>query len=100
MRISDWSSDVCSSDLVEADMDQQLDALGAAQRDGVCGIVQCRDFAIEGRDDGVVERLDRDPVAHHSLGDDGIGNAVDRSEARRVGKECVRTCGSRWSAYL
>src|SRR3546814_12059082 len=25
--------------------------------------------------------------------------AADRSEARRVGKECVRTCRSRWSPY-
>src|SRR3546814_12696007 len=27
------------------------------------------------------------------------GNRVDRSEERRVGKECVSTCSSRWSPY-
>src|SRR3546814_20428850 len=27
------------------------------------------------------------------------GDTVTRSEERRVGKECVRTCRSRWAAY-
>src|SRR3546814_13502665 len=30
---------------------------------------------------------------------DGSGYAVERSEERRVGKECVSTCRSRWSPY-
>src|SRR3546814_16307080 len=29
----------------------------------------------------------------------GIGRWIGRSEERRVGKECVSTCGSRWSPY-
>src|SRR3546814_13603117 len=28
-----------------------------------------------------------------------IADGVDRSEERRVGKECVSTCRSRWSPY-
>src|SRR3546814_9177981 len=71
MRISDWSSDVCSSDLLH----------------GV-GHVQPEDF-LACRED----RL----LAHAAL---GLGLAVQRrSEERRVGKECVSTCRSRWSPY-
>src|SRR3546814_19037571 len=28
-----------------------------------------------------------------------VGNRIARSEERRVGKECVSTCRSRWSPY-
>src|SRR3546814_13200523 len=61
----------------------------------------------------VVHRRRRDadhvrlaPVAEHALGGDEVeqratrvaaGQAAARSEERRVGKECVRTCRSRWS---
>src|SRR3546814_6525397 len=68
MRISDWSSDVCSSDLPLADQE-------------------------------IVEHLvgllvdDRDPVGRAQR-HEGV-----RSEERRVGKECVSTCRSRWSPY-
>src|SRR3546814_10581663 len=66
MRISDWSSDVCSSDLVDpipADLRGQ------------------RPFDICHR------------IVHlHRLN-------CCRSEERRVGKECVSTCRSRWSPY-
>src|SRR3546814_14281179 len=34
------------------------------------------------------------------LGDSLITHIVERSEERRVGKECVSTCRSRWSPYL
>src|SRR3546814_20134692 len=37
-----------------------------------------------------------DAIACKALGVDG---AYVRSEERRVGKECVSTCRSRWSAY-
>src|SRR3546814_14045452 len=65
MRISDWSSDVCSSDLVPA-----LDVLGTT---GSRADVQ-------------------------RCGTDQLAQAL-RSEERRVGKECVSTCRSRWSPY-
>src|SRR3546814_14036010 len=64
MRISDWSSDVCSSDLRAA-----------------AGTRRCPAVAVP-----------RYPV--------GLRRAVGhRSEERRVGKECVSTCRSRWSPY-
>src|SRR3546814_10561855 len=61
MRISDWSSDVCSSDLQGVAVGRRL------------------------RDQGVA--------------DQGVASGLVRSEERRVGKECVSTCRSRWSPY-
>src|SRR3546814_18404580 len=68
MRISDWSSDVCSSDL------QFFVHLH------LCLLLLVRIF--HPRQDASV-----------------IGKVVLRSEERRVGKECVSTCRSRWSPY-
>src|SRR3546814_10111190 len=70
MRISDWSSDVCSSDL-PADIDLPASFHSKAP-------------------------LPRHLAALHAGRDDGRQN---RSEERRVGKECVSTCRSRWSPY-
>src|SRR3546814_9994044 len=74
MRISDWSSDVCSSDL----------ALGFVEFPDhlVSPAGQCRALAIR-------MRAMSDKSALPDL----------RSEERRVGKECVSTCRSRWSPY-
>src|SRR3546814_5137704 len=66
MRISDWSSDVCSSDLLqlrELMLDSDVQAFTKGQ--------------------AVFER----------------NEPGSRSEERRVGKECVSTCRSRWSPY-
>src|SRR3546814_2427385 len=71
MRISDWSSDVCSSDL------------------------------------GELIRLHAEPLAVSNIWFQcalaGVCGAClrssGRSEERRVGKECVSTCRSRWSPY-
>src|SRR3546814_10511040 len=73
MRISDWSSDVCSSDLV-----------GAFQR---AGADRAEQAAIAGAQHRRTAGIGGGPVG------------VARSEARRVGKECVSTCRSRWSPY-
>src|SRR3546814_2988324 len=40
----------------------------------------------------------RSPL-HRCAGDEGVGDVAARSEERRVGKECVSTCRSRWSPY-
>src|SRR3546814_12949950 len=103
MRISDWSSDVCSSDLRTA--------------------VPChRDPALLGQSFGVQEPQLRGAVAHDEAAPvlrqapafafvAELGNRrevvqlpdealpMPRSEERRVGKECVSTCRSRWSPY-
>src|SRR3546814_7319954 len=76
MRISDWSSDVCSSDLATAEF--------------ACAFKpQIAHFAACGAEDALV-RL----IAHIHAAHPGI-----RSEERRVGKECVSTCSYRWSPY-
>src|SRR3546814_16980267 len=72
MRISDWSSDVCSSDLRDHRLRYTI----------VESEVPLNDYVAE--------------VALKPVTD---GNRTFRSEERRVGKECVRTCRSRWSPY-
>src|SRR3546814_5025828 len=87
MRISDWSSDVCSSDL---------------------GLGPVADMAPVER----TGRLEDAGLGHHLRGGNGrfrpvalappfawLPGPAGRSEERRVGKECVSTCRSRWSPY-
>src|SRR3546814_15907182 len=85
MRISDWSSDVCSSDL-----DQQR-IEGAGQSSGQAG--QFREAAVGGGEQSPVEGR-RDQAALHQP---VVVAELERSAERRVGKECVSTCRSRWS---
>src|SRR3546814_5441934 len=80
MRISDWSSDVCSSDLLPDPVVLPPFPLPGGD---ACGA-----------DMDVVRRVGITPVLLQVQDD-----AVDRSEERRVGKECVSTCRSRWSPY-
>src|SRR3546814_2815574 len=81
MRISDWSSDVCSSDL--------LLCLCAGDR---------RLRAKRGPDGRLADRNPR--PCRSSFGGTVVAAAARRrSEERRVGKECVSTCRSRWSPY-
>src|SRR3546814_10803750 len=71
MRISDWSSDVCSSDL-------RLDLAGPIR------LAAPMSFGIKVLGVPLAAFMKRHPA---------------RSEERRVGKECVSTCRSRWSPY-
>src|SRR3546814_5414139 len=77
MRISDWSSDVCSSDL-PANMKT------SAKKDG-------GDWVLNGSKMWITNGNVADIAIVWAQTDDG------RSEERRVGKECVSTCRSRWS---
>src|SRR3546814_18447113 len=86
MRISDWSSDVCSSDL------ERLPASRA--RGGRAPPREGHDVHAELHQHGDVRRCPR--AAAHADHDAGESR---RSEERRVGKECVSTCRSRWSPY-
>src|SRR3546814_19496184 len=97
MRISDWSSDVCSSDLNETtaiitEIDDDVgDALRTEIGEGV------RQLAVRRRDEGAQVQI---AIAAAALADHLGAVAVrNRSEERRVGKECVSTCRSRWSTY-
>src|SRR3546814_11016253 len=101
MRISDWSSDVCSSDLDEAALDAALAREAIRQLvAGYCRGVDRADAAllasifwedatvISGIVNGTAPDFARDITAF-----------VRRSEERRVGKECVSKCRSRWCPY-
>src|SRR3546814_13107532 len=97
MRISDWSSDVCSSDLLQIPC-RLLSDLGAAGKK----------FAFVSGERGfdVIRSVDKGSgkfctVVHgqiRALAREGR-HEMGRSEERRVGKECVSTCRSRWSPY-
>src|SRR3546814_8759315 len=86
MRISDWSSDVCSSDLLERRRDRGIQDFDLAAQDldlartqiGIAGAFRAQ---------------------ANQTGDAHAVHVADRSEERRVGKECVSTCRSRWSPY-
>src|SRR3546814_9468312 len=92
MRISDWSSDVCSSDLFVTNAPHLDNALGHLHIDAARGPLDAKGGA--DRPDTHIANLDNEgPRA--ILGD----LKPRRSEERRVGKECVSTCRYRWSPY-
>src|SRR3546814_3433119 len=88
MRISDWSSDVCSSDLMTG---------------SVVPVEHCAvgpDHLFPAADDFSSPRDQRQAGDHDCKCQACDGHTGDgRSEERRVGKECVSTCRSRWSPY-
>src|SRR3546814_19876922 len=104
MRISDWSSDVCSSDLIGAAGDRRLDAGGKQsfediEQDLLHGDGERQHPVEEGADAGQVITQTAIVVGKFEAGHIFEGAERARSEERRVGKECVSTCRSRWSPY-
>src|SRR3546814_15081019 len=101
MRISDWSSDVCSSDLTlrirrKPDVEQAfrnvLRKLGFKK-------ASRKSLALAGSAGEMLQMPD--DAAWLAFMDKGLPTlrAAHRSEERRVGKECVSTCRSGWSPY-
>src|SRR3546814_17442093 len=96
MRISDWSSDVCSSDLGGCDGGEQrarqhieIERVGPGGGDEFAELLDLArlerlGLVVQGFQFRVIV-----PNLTHRL----------RSEERRVGKECVSTCRSRWWPY-
>src|SRR3546814_15058492 len=113
MRISDWSSDVCSSDLK---CRRVIDTIARHRDDATFFPELFDDRAFLVREDLSLDFIDAKPP-RDSLGggpvvagqhdDPNFGRVqggkrlrrgfLARSEERRVGKECVSTCRSRWS---
>src|SRR3546814_18948473 len=108
MRISDWSSDVCSSDLMVQAPKTRWSDIG--------GLDAARDKLIEGielplKNPAAFRRLGIRPAKGFLLyGPPGTGKTLlakaaaresdaNRSETRRVGKEGVSTFRSRWVTY-
>src|SRR3546814_17524782 len=94
MRISDWSSDVCSSDLRCADPAR---VVGDEIRRHRCE--HAGRAAPDAGDDE--ETADDEALRNARSGEQGTAGTAEaepgRSEERRVGKEWVSTCRSRWS---
>src|SRR3546814_11576820 len=107
MRISYWSSDVCSSDLIDEGGAREIgqphhvgDGLLALVVPGIAfGLGQHdADFLVVGQ---VIQRHHDVPAVHLALVD-LLGAVIEpgsRSEERRVGKEDVVTFKSRWSPF-
>src|SRR3546814_15477836 len=96
MRISDWSSDVCSSDL--EDLAEHLPGFALIEMDLVRVVGRDRPvrvFALLG--DEILAQSREFPDFAVSHGAMLAAYRAQRSEARRVGKECVSTCRYRWS---
>src|SRR3546814_13398045 len=103
MRISDWSSDVCSSDLHLAEIEFANTIIRAPQ-EGRLGEVGVRlgQYVTAGTQltflvppvVWVSANFKEAQTARIAPGQPVI---IRRSEERRVGKECVSTCRSRWS---
>src|SRR3546814_6484942 len=103
MRSSDWSSDVCSSDLWKLDLRIQVPyptLRFIAQPIPVelyvlryAGGVSVKALSSNTGVDWLHVLKSRGDFDHSLADHDGHG----RSEERRVGKECVSTCRSRWS---
>src|SRR3546814_13014023 len=96
MRISDWSSDVCSSDLPVTMSEGILFVTYPTLRSGRAEDTRLDQIlAWAGEDfDGVIAFDEA-----HAMANALRGSSIRRSEERRVGKECVSTCRSRWSPY-
>src|SRR3546814_14590304 len=109
VRIIDWSSDGCSSDLAD-DIDAHNDPLlqwqivyrirysgsraGFLMTIGWKGVFPA--VTTQLREDLSIDLADTQRVVDDLIRDGVTGV---RSEERRVGKVCVSTCSSRWSPY-
>src|SRR3546814_15026247 len=102
MRISDWSSDVCSSDLYDGDERKQParltvgSMLGDYLREHV--EVSCASPRRQ-RTCAANLRAFFDTYSATDVDIAACRRYVARSEERRVGKECVSKCRARWSPY-
>src|SRR3546814_15489004 len=108
MRISDWSSDVCSSDLhlnlkisrsklealVEELIERTIDPCRVAIKDAGVKVSEIDDVILVG---GMTRMPKVQEKVKEFFGKDPRKDVNPRSEERRVGKECGSTCRSRWS---
>src|SRR3546814_3932031 len=106
MRISDWSSDVCSSDLL-FDRDKTSSARTDVEYSDMATFLApaayaaSKSLAAQGLS---AKRSHLSEIIAALLGYRTLAALTaeeldPRSEERRVGKECVSTCRSRWSPY-
>src|SRR3546814_18930783 len=101
MRISDWSSDVCSSDLRLSQSFSDLASKGVDLSVTSITAPQLTEPPALDQAKGMLRLKGYFPGQKVQINFEMLYQAVDgrRSEERRVGKECVRPCRSRWSPY-
>src|SRR3546814_18785080 len=93
MRISDWSSDVCSSDLRGVEIG--IECPGQRQRLDEPVIETERHITHQrAQPTAMIDQPAQIPPRPRAA-----GRCQQRSEEGRLGKECVRTCRCRWSRY-
>src|SRR3546814_9689076 len=90
MRISDWSSDVCSSDLNAIAYQVDIDGVEGELNDLLRASSEL--LTLQENPPLTLARL-------RSRAEGDVATFERRSEERRVGKECVSTCRYRWSPY-
>src|SRR3546814_15911348 len=94
MRISDWSSDVCSSDLISRATDRERERVPRNRGRSFAG------GAMRPSSSTAYDRRDRGcGIFELCVCDQRQRRGQSRSEERRVGKECVSTCRSGWWPY-
>src|SRR3546814_11821528 len=103
MRISDWSSDVCSSDLTVREIVERWAPAGENNTEAyakhVASLINADpDMIVDVKNYSIMRGLVIGILKHEN----GIQPYPDaqideRSEERRVGKECVSTCRTQWS---
>src|SRR3546814_15667884 len=103
MRISDWSSDVCSSDLVRLELVVSDDRASLRVEDNGRGFALEQPIETNGTCHlGLAAMQERASMLGGHLScfsQPDSGTRLLRSEERRVGEECLSTCRSRWSPY-
>src|SRR3546814_20907256 len=103
MRISDWSSDVCSSDLFLTARDSDLDVVSGLRLGADDYLSKSISLPqLTARVQALFRRIEalRKPAARETVvALRQVKLELERSEERRGGKECVSTCRSRWSPY-
>src|SRR3546814_16758536 len=97
MRISDWSSDVCSSDLARSDAHKN-DVGKAGPRAHQIPRIENSEWIPALIEIGINRQCPQISANNKIRNRRSGGNL--RSEERRVGKECVSPCRSRWSQYI
>src|SRR3546814_9443066 len=109
MRISDWSSDVCSSDLITSGLGKWLyraarkHAGGNGAEGFTIGFQTLHQKSGSESSYPVFKKMLLELAKANALPDIALEAQLDgtgeRSEERRVGTECVSTCRSRWAPY-
>src|SRR3546814_19798677 len=104
MRISDWSSDVCSSDLLGIEHEvfsSEAELQASGKPDEAEAWLRAKGLVYDGVLEAPKGRTPEDwePVELPLFKSTQFGDDQDRPEESRGGKECVSTCRSRWPPY-